>query len=151
MASFHKRLSLKTSWTWKEGLKFALAENFLTQDESILTYTKNRAEYFGAFCVKPLYYTLDCVSKKIKKPMAIFLFTLLALFCVILIFYNIPALIFLGKLFPSKTVRFLLFIYVEISLFSLGCRAVGRFNNKALIQLWKEGKLIPIFPGDQKA
>ena len=40
--------------------------------------------------------------------------------------------------------------YVEINFFAIGCRAVGRFNNRALIDLWKEGKLIPIFPGDKK-
>ena len=136
------------SWTWREGFRFALAEGFLAPDAS--SYTESRAERFGAFWVRPLYFVVGYTSKNIKRPMAIFLFTLLAAFCAILVFYNIPAWTLLGKLFPSQTVRFLLFLYVEINLFSLGCRAVGRFNNKLLIRLWKEGKLIPIFPGDQK-
>jgi hypothetical protein len=141
---------MKMTWTWKEGFRFALAEKFLTQDDFFFTYTKNRAERFGTFCVKPLYRTVDYVSKHIQKPMAIFFFTTAAALCAILVFYNIPALTLLGRLFPSKFVRLLLFIYVEINLFSLGCLAVGRFNNKALVELWKEGKVIPIFPGDKQ-
>lgn len=55
----------------------------------------------------------------------------------------------LGKLFPSKAVRFLFFIYIEVNFLGMGCRAIGRFNNQALTELWKDGKLAPVFPGDR--
>lgn len=139
----------QVNWAWKEGVRFAFAEKFLSQDDSFLTYDKSLSERFGTFFVKPLYKAIDYVARHISKPLAIFLFTILAAFCAMLVFYNIPAVLILGKIFPSKVIRCLLFIYVEVNLFGMGCRAMGRFNNKALIDLWKEGKLTPIFPGDK--
>lgn len=140
----------QVNWAWKEGVQFAFAEKFLLENDFFLTYDKNFSEQFGIFLVKPLYGLIDYIARHVKKPLAIFVFTIVAALCAMLVFYNIPALLMLGKLFPSKAVRCLLFIYVEANLFGMGCRAMGRFNNKTLIDLWKKGKLIPIFPGDSR-
>jgi hypothetical protein len=91
------------------------------------------------------------MSKHIRQPLAICLFTILATLFAALVFYNIPLFVILGKFFPSKMVRCLFFLYVELNFFAMGCRAFGRFNNKALIELWKKGRLLAIFPGDWKA
>jgi len=139
---------MQVNWTWKEGVRFALAGELLSEEDAL--YKKSSAERFGAFFLRPLYKVVDYVSRHIKRPIAILLFTILAAFFAVVIFYKIPALIILGKVFPSKAVRFLFFIYVELIVFGMGCHAIGRFNNRDLIKLWKEGKLSPVFPGDKR-
>src|SRR5262249_46838942 len=103
----------------------------------------------GSLYLTPLYKFIHWSSHYLRKPLAIILLTLLSSLCAIVVFYNIPAFIILGKIFPSKLLRALLFLYLETTLFSIGCRAFGRFNNKTLIALWKSNQLVPIFPGDK--
>ena len=38
----------------------------------------------------------------------------------------------------------------EANILAMGCCAFSRFNNSALVALWKEGKLVPVFPGDKR-
>jgi len=133
-------------WTWKEGFRFALAGELLSEQD----YKKSSAERFGAFFLRPVYKGIDYMSRHIKKPFAILFFTILAALCAIVVFYKIPALIILGKVFPSRLVRFLFFVYIELIVFGMGCRAIGRFNNQDLIKLWKTGKLAAVFPGDER-
>ena len=139
-----------SSWSWKEGVRFALAEELLSEAGIASTYKLSVAEKFGSHLLRPLYQMIALVSKHIRQPLAICLFTILAALFMTLVFYNIPAFVILGKLFPGKTVRFLLFFYVELNFFALGCRAFGRFNNKALVELWMKGQLVAVFPGDWK-
>ena len=141
---------MKIAWTWKESFQFAFATAFLSQDHSLFIYSKSLTEQFGAFFITPLYKSIGYVSKHIQKPIAIVLFTIAAALFAILVFYNISTITILGKLFPPKLVRCLLFMYVELNIFAMGCCAFGRFSNKSLIEFWKQGKLIPIFLGDQK-
>jgi succinate-acetate transporter protein len=137
------------TWSWKEGLRFALAKELLAKKDAPI-YTMSSTEKFGSWIVRPLYEITAQISKYIRKPLAICLFTVLSALIATLIFYNIPTFMLFGKIFPSKTVRFVLFSYIEINFFALGCRAYGRFNNKELVKLWKAGSLISIFPGDKK-
>ena len=137
-----------SGWSWKEGLQFALATELLTEEGVASSYKLNVAEKFGSLILKPLYRAIALVSKHIRKPLAICLCTTLAALIAALVFYNIPAFVILGKLFPSKAVRFLLFLYVELNFFAMGCCAYGRFNNKVLVELWKMGRLVAVFPGN---
>jgi hypothetical protein len=139
---------MKISWGWKEGVRFALADHFLLKDTLPVSYQKNGIEHLGTLCVKPLYKIVSYISTHIRKPTAIVLFTLLAALLSVFVFYNFPIIAILGKLFPYQTVRFLLFVYVEITLLGMGFRAMGRFSNPPLIALWKEGALTAVFPGD---
>jgi hypothetical protein len=137
---------MQVNWTWKESFRFALAGMLLSEED----YKKSSAERFGAFFLRAPYKVIDYVSRHIKKPFAILLFTILAALFAVVVFYKIPALIILGKVFPSRLVRFMFFVYVELIVFGMGCRAIGRFNNRDLIKLWKAGKLAAIFPGDKR-
>jgi hypothetical protein len=141
---------MKVRWTWKEGFRFALAGEFRTKSNFGLDYKMSRAEKLGSLFLRPLYKSIDWVSNYIRKPFVIILITLLAALITILIFYNIPAFFILGKIFPPKLIRFLLFFYLELQLFGMGCLALGRFNNQVLIDLWKKDQLVPIFPGDSQ-
>lgn len=136
------------SWTWLEGLRFALAEEFLL--EKGLSYEMSLAEKWGSAFLRPLYRVIHYVSKHIRRPMAIVLFTMVAALSATIAFYNIPALVILGKIFPSQVFRFLFFLYVEVNLVAMGGCAFGRFNNNELVKLWKNGKLEAIFPGDKR-
>src|ERR1700710_797489 len=100
------------------------------------------AEKWGSFFLKPLYQLIGGIAKHIRRPTAIILVTLGAALFSAVVFYNIPAFLILGKIFPSKWLRCLLFIYVEMSLFAMGSRAFGRFSNAELITMWKNGKLV---------
>lgn len=139
---------MPVSWTWKEGFRFALAGELLSEESAI--YKKSSAERFGAFFLRPLYKAIDYVSRHIKRPFAILVFTILAALCAVVVFYKIPALMFLGKVFPSKVVRLFFFVYAEFTVLGMGCHAIGRFNNQDLIKLWKAGKLDAVFPGDKR-
>lgn len=139
-----------SDWSWKEGFRFALAEELISEEDPTSTYKMSAIEKFGSHILSPLFRTIDFISKHIRQPLAICLFTMLAAFFSLLVFYNIPAFVILGKLFPSKVVRCLVFFYVELNFFAMGCRALGRFNNKMLVELWKRGRLVAIFPGDCK-
>lgn len=138
------------NWSWKEGVRFALAGELLSEEGIASVYKMSATERLGSQILKPLYRMIDFASKHIRQPFAICLFTILASLFAALVFYNIPAFIILGKLFPSKIVRCLLFLYVELNFFAMGCRAFGRFNNKTLVELWKRGRLVAVFPGDWK-
>jgi hypothetical protein len=138
-------------WSWKEGFQFVLGEELISKEELASTYKMNPTEKFGSQLLRPLFRTINLISKHIREPLAICLFTMLAALFSLLVFYNIPAFVILGNLFSFKAVRCLLFLYVELNLFAMGCRAFGRFNNKTLVELWKGGRLVAIFPGDNKA
>lgn len=101
------------SWSWKEGFRFAFAEALLLDGVSASAYKMSLVEKFGTQLLKPLYRAIDLVSKNIREPLAICLFTILAALIAALVFYNIPAFVILGKLFPSKLVRFLLFFLLR--------------------------------------
>lgn len=139
---------MTTRWTWKEGFRFALAAEFRLKDEGSFGYKMSSIEKIGTLYLKPLYRSFHWISSHIRKPSIIIFATLLVAFLVALTFYNLPTFVLLGKLFPSKWVRFLFFLYIETTLLSLGCRAIGRFSNTLLVDLWKKGQLVPIFPGD---
>ena len=136
------------NWSWKEGLIFAFARRLLPAREADLSYVISSGERLGSQILKPLYHLIEFVSKNIRMPLAICLFTLLAALTVGFAFYNIPAFTIFGKLFPARFVRFVFFIYGELNLFAMGCVAFGRFNNKHLVNLWKNGQLIAVMPGD---
>lgn len=135
---------MDTHWSWEEGLKFGLAREFLSNEENLVAYQMSPAEKFGALVLKFPYRIIDLVSRHIRKPLAICLFTLLSVLLSTLVFYNILTFALLEKIFLSYVLRFLFFLYVELVIFALGCRAFGRFNNKVLIVLWKNGQLVPI-------
>lgn len=136
---------MRIKWTWKEGFQFALAREFLLRDGGLSFYEMSAAEKFGSFFLKPIYKMLGQVSKYIRKPLAVCIFTLFAAFLSLLVFYNFPALLILGKLLPYQTVRYLFFLYIESTFFCIGCRALGRFNNKILVELWKRNALSFVF------
>jgi hypothetical protein len=139
------------NWSWKEGFRFALATELFSEEGIDSPYKMSLAERFGSWLLSPLYRMIDLVAKKIQQPLVISLFTILTALFAALVFYNIPAFVILGKLFPSKVVRCLLFLYVELNFFAMGCRTFGRFNNKILVELWKKGRLEALFPGDRNA
>ena len=139
---------MRARWTWKEGFQLALAGQLRSKNNLDLSYRMSGTERVGSLLLKPLYKIIDWVSDYIQKPFIIVLITLIVALVAIFAFYNIPAFVFLGKIFPSKLIRSLLFFYIELHLFGMGCRAFGRFNNPALIDLWKNDQLTPIFPGD---
>jgi uncharacterized membrane protein len=91
---------------------------------------------------------IELISKNIKLPLAICLFTILVAIILSIVFYSIPALVILGKIFPIWLIRMVLFLYVELNLLAMGCRAFGRFNNRYLVKLWKNGQLIALMSGD---
>lgn len=136
-------------WSWKEGLVFAFAKKFLPV-EGTEALKMNLSEKLGSQLLKPLYRMIEFISKNIRIPLAICLFTLLATLIIGFIFYNIPILFIIGELFPLGLVRFLFFIYVELNLFAMGCMAFGRFNNKALVEHWKRGQLNAVLLGDHE-
>jgi|GEM_PF-3594742 hypothetical protein len=138
------------NWSWKEGLIFVFARKLLPAEEIDLSYGMSFGERLGSQILKPIYYIIEFVSKNIRMPLAICLFTLLAALIIGFTFYNIPAFVIFAKLFPIELVRFVFFIYGELNLFAIGCTAFGRFNNKQLIDLWKNGRLIAVMPGDYK-
>ncbi len=140
---------MRIHWSWREGFRFALAGELLSKEG--LSYTMSPAEKLGSSFLKPLYKVIDFVSKHIRRPLAIILFTIAASLLAFVVFYNIPALVILGRIFPSKYIRFLFFLYTEANLLAMGACAFGRFNNSTLIALWKSGKLEPIFPGDKRS
>ncbi len=136
---------MRIKWSWKEGFRFAFAREFLLRDGDIFAYEMSIAEKFGSFFLKPIYKFLGQVSKYIHKPLAICIFTLFAAFLSLLAFYNFPALLILGKLLPYQTVRYLFFLYIESTFFLIGCRALGRFNNKILVNIWKRNEITSVF------
>jgi hypothetical protein len=139
---------MRIRWSWKEGFRFALARALLSKEG--LSYKMSPAEKIGSLFLKPLYRVIEFVSKHIRRPLAIILFTIAASLLAFVVFYNIPALVILGKIFPSKMARFVFFLYAEANLLAMGFCAFGRFNNSALVALWKNGKLEPVFPGDKR-
>src|ERR1700733_1602530 len=114
------------NWSWKEGFRFAFAGELLSEEGLTSTYRMSIGEKFGTQLIRPLYKMVDLVSKNIREPLAICFITIIAALIAALVFYNIPAFVILGKLFPSNLVRFLLFLYFELNLFGMGCRAFGR-------------------------
>lgn len=139
---------MRIKWTWKEGFRFALASEFRPKDGGIFFYEMSSAEKFGSLFLKPFYKMLAQVSKYIRKPLAICIFTIFSAFLSLLIFYNFPALVILGKLLPYQAVRHVLFLYIESTFFCIGFRALGRFNNKVLVDLWKRNELASVFLKD---
>ncbi len=140
---------MRTQWSWREGFRFALARELLSKEG--LSYKMSPAEQCGSLFLKPLYKTIAFTSKQIRRPLAIILFTAAVSLLTFVVFYNIPALVILGRIFPSKIVRFVFFLYAEANLLAMGTCAFGRFNNRALIALWKSGKLEALFPGDKRS
>jgi|SRR5579862_213317 len=136
---------MRIKWTWKEGFQFAFAREFILKGGKVFLYEMSVVEKFGSFFLQPIYKILGQVSKYIRKPLAVCIFTLFAAFLSLLVFYNFPALLILGKLLPYQTVRYLLFLYTECIFFCIGCRALGRFNNKTLVDLWKRNELSSAF------
>lgn len=136
------------SWSWKEAVVFAVAGRLLSVTGAENAYEMSFGEKLGSRILKPLYRLIELVSKKIKLPLAISLFTILAAFILLFVFYNIPAFIFFGKVFPTWLIRPALFFYVELNLLAMGCKAFGRFNNRILVEQWKRGQLIALMPGD---
>ncbi|MFA6915039.1 MAG: hypothetical protein WC222_01455 [Parachlamydiales bacterium] len=136
------------SLSWREGIVFAFAGKLLSAEGYDNAYEKSFVEKFGSQILSPLHRIIELVSKNIKLPLAICLFTILAALIIGLAFYSIPVFVIFGKLFPGWLLRFFLFFYVELNLFAIGCRALGRFNNKTLIDLWKNGRLVAVMPGD---
>ena len=134
-------------WSWKEGVAFAFAGKLLSVEGADHIYTLSFGEKVGSQILRPLYRIIEVVSKNIKLPLAICLFTILAAIILGLVFYS-PVLVIFGKLFPTWLVRLLLFLYVELNLLALGCRAFARFNNHVLVDLWKKGRLMAVLPGD---
>src|SRR5580700_11479467 len=112
---------MKIKWTWKEGFRFAFASEFRLKDGSVFFYKMSSAEKLGSFFLKPLYKMLAQISKYIRNPLVICIFTIFAAFLSLLIFYNFPALLILGKLFPYQAVRYLLFLYIESIFLCIGC------------------------------
>jgi hypothetical protein len=135
------------SWSWKEGLRFALCWEFLNKEGISHLPPSTKVEIFGSWIVSPLYKVLDRICHHLRKPLTIVLFTILTSLILGVIFYNIPAFIFLGRIVLAKALRFSLFIYIEIVLLGIGCKAFGRFQNHLLVELWKKGELTSIFPG----
>ncbi len=136
------------SWSWKEAIAFAFAGKLLSVTGAENAYEMSFCERLGSQTLKPLYRIMELISKNIKLPLAICLFTILAAFILGFVFYSIPAFIFFGNVFPIWLIRLAFFFYVELNLLAMGCRAFGRFNNKNLIDLWKNGQLIALMPGD---
>lgn len=135
-------------WSWKEGFVFAFARKLLFAEDVNLTYQMSFGEKLGSQILNPLYRTIEFISKNIRMPLAICFFTLLAALIIGFAFYSIPAFVIFGKLFPVWLVRFLFFFYVELNLLAMGCVSFGRFNNKELVNLWKNDRLIAVMPGD---
>lgn len=136
-------------WRWKEGLRFALADHFRRADLSSLTYKKTGLESFGSFWVDPVYKIIGWVAVQLRKPVLIIFITLSAALFSIFIFYNVAVFAVLGKFFPTTAFRFLTFLYFELIGIGLGCRAFGRFSNLDLVDLWKRGEVIALFPGSR--
>jgi|JI9StandDraft_2_1071091.scaffolds.fasta_scaffold45158_3 hypothetical protein len=137
-----------TRWSWKEGFTFALAAKLLPAHGVDVTYKKTFAEKVGSQILRPLHRAIGFVSRNIKKPVAICLFTMVAALIIGVVFYRIPAFIILGRLFPTQLVRALFFLYAELNLLAMGMQAFGRFNNEGLIAIWKSKRLIAFMPGD---
>ncbi len=125
-------------WTWKEALRFALAKGFYSKDHLHVSYDISQSEKIASWYLRPLEAVLHWISSHIRKPWIIVALTLLVALSAVLVFYNVPVLLALGRIFPSQLVRFVLFFYVETNLLSMGCRAFSRFNNAALVDLWKK-------------
>lgn len=136
------------NWSCKELIAFAFAGKLLSVTGVENAYEMSFGERLGSKILKPLYRMVELISKNIKLPLAICLFTILAACILGLVFYSIPAFMFFGKIFPAWLIRLSLFFYVELNLLAMGCRAFSRFNNKTLVDLWKKGELIALFPGD---
>jgi len=131
---------MKISWTWREALTFALSPKLGSHSASEVqrfSYKMNAAEKYSSLVLKHFYKVIGSVRKKIRQPVAIALFTLGAAILSLLVFYNFPVVLILGKM-PYQAMRTLLFLYVEALLFCIGCCALGRFNNPTLIHLWKK-------------
>ncbi len=143
--------SHRPSWSWKEGVRFALSWNFRTKEEFPNPLPINKMERVGSWIINPLYKILDYVSRRLRRPFTVIFFTCFIGLILGVVFYNIPAFIFLGKIVPTKLLRFSLFIYIELVLLGMGCKAFGRFHNPSLVTSWKKGKLIPVFPGEPLA
>lgn len=135
-------------WSWKDGFIFAFAGKLLSVKGTENAYEISFIEKLGSQILKPLYRIIELISKNIRLPLAICLFTIISALILGLVFYSIPVFVFFGKLFPAWLVRFFLFFYFELNLFAIGCRAFGRFNNKVLVGLWKNGQLVAVMPGD---
>jgi hypothetical protein len=129
-------------------LVFAFAKKLLTKEDNELAYEMSLGEKLGSKILTPLYRVIEFISKNVRIPIAICLFTMLAGLILGFAFYSIPAFVIFGKLFPVWLVRFFLFLYVELNLFAMGCISFGRFNNKILVDLWKSGRLVAVLPGD---
>ncbi len=137
--------SPKLRWTWKEGFRFALAWELRFKRGQNPSYPMNSIEKWSCWYLKPLYQALDWASKRLRRPMMIVLLTFFTALIVSIAFYNIPAFIFLGKIFPAKLIRLFFFIYIETVILGMGCRALGRFQNTALMSLWEKNELEPFF------
>lgn len=140
-------MELPNRWSWKEGFRFALCWKLEAKEGALPI--NNRPEVLGAWLIEPLYKILDQIARHLRKPLTVVLFALFASLILGVAFYNIPAFTVLGKIVPVKMIRFLLFIYIEATFFGLGCRAFGRFHNRSLVELWKRGELVLLFPGER--
>lgn len=140
--------SSKPLWSWKEGFRFALCWELRAKEDLPSPLPSNKMEQLGSWIIEPLYKVLDLISRYLRKPLTIVVLTLLVSLVVGVVFYNIPAFIFLGKIVLAKAFRFALFVYTELLFLGMGCKAFGRFHNRSLVEFWKKGKLISVFPGD---
>lgn len=136
--------------SWKQGFRLAFAKEFHHEDGSTYSYEKGKLEVLGSFILKPLQGFLDWVSTRIQKPFVIILMTFMALLIGVLAFYELTTIWFLARFISLAWIRFLFFVYFEMTIFAIGCRAFGRFSNANLLSEWSSGKLIPAFPGDKK-
>lgn len=139
---------MNTRWSWREGFRFAFAGKFLLENGALYSYPKGTLEAWGTAILGPLYKTIDWLSKRLQRFHVILLLTLVAAVAALFIFYNIPAFLFLAKIFPPQWIRFFVFLYCECLIAAAGCRAFSRFQNKELIDAWKSGKINAAFPGD---
>jgi hypothetical protein len=105
-------------WSWKEGLIFAFAKRLLSTKETDLSYALSFAERLGSQILKPLYSLIEFASKNIRMPLAICLFTLLAALMIGFAFYNIPVFTLFGKVFPTRFIRLIFFLYLDFATFS---------------------------------
>lgn len=135
-----------------EYCRFAAAREFWQSnlEQGRFDYNKNILEKMGDILVWPIFRNSDSFLKRIREPYMITAITVAAIGLTTVFFYpeqtvnTLNTVVPITSLIDPKTVKFLIFLGSEATIFGIGTRTLGRLCNDELQEAWKNKTVVAI-------
>lgn len=134
---------------------FAIAKDFSHPNGQPFAWRKNRSEEIGHVMRMGIGSLANTFFTHIKNPTSIVAMTALGSLAVTMAFYPETTLNFIATVCPialkieAWMIRAALYILCQTTVLGLCIRTLGRLDNPELVNNWKAGNLVPVYPGDR--